>query len=1075
MVIFRSFNDLVLSYIEFLRLIQPNLDTKPGTVARDLFIDAPADQLAAFYNELRAVSSLQSFLSANGDDLVRLASNFGVERNTGSNATGVAVFTTNNMDIDILIPENTIVTARNGINFKTTTTTLMRSSSANVYRANATRLRAGLDLASITDEFAVEISAEALIPGEGGNIGIYSLISQNVPGISNITNLNAFSGGSNAESDTEFRTRILGVFAGSNTGTALGYESAVRSDSGVLDVITVEPGDPLLIRDGTQTTTDANGNLIVTEPGSGGKVDIYILGSRLQSGIDSFIFNEQSGTNDPTHPDNDVILGQQDTDPTINVSQRRVELIAAGTLPLQPIEGIVSVVGSSSSSNFVEQYTDEQGRTRGNYVLTKDTGDFGGSPFGFDKLQWTSNQIELEDESVTKGIFNGTDALLFSDVTQVSNITQDIFVTNENSTTNNTDRSSIQLLHTPVRTVSRIVNLTSGERYVVTSQNPDGELGELNTTGRITISGSTLPVGTDVLQVDYTWVKPFDGVLDYDNLISRNKFRSAQDSVDWSFGNLVSEEPAVVDAYGQLSLTHAISRVISINTFVDENTTVNSGSVILSNAVNSVVDMRRVSDGVEIWNTDLADGSLSGTTSVVLPSDTLAVDGDIVRVRYNTTNIFLGADGYADGTFDGKIVNLPLSFESDGYEIDVLASYIADVNILLPATEFSSLPATKDGYQFVVNNELVGEQPTSHIADSLSNITKNLRRAASNIIVTTSAIGSSGAIGIVGTTWKKVTDALVVVASGNGYDIDLAAAIRTDSGLTTLTDYMSVAKLESVERVILNTAGTVSSVDNTYDSVNYRIKDNSYDIEVGIEDSSLNATSISLPRTTDNTSAILNTGDVVRVTFYYIVESDTEQLFFSRNGEQITDKVFLEINRMQVASGFLDSTGDIKGEMVVTNLNQPVANTTHAVDYNYIAPKENERITVTFNANDIPRSTTLSIEEVRPITADVLIKQAQAKVIDITVRIVLLPEFVDQEQTVLQNATDSVTSFLNANSLGTTVDSSDVVNNLYSVAGVDRVRILNFSTGDSGNLLSITAERNQYLQAGTVDIQAEER
>lgn len=1073
MVIFRSFNDIVLSYIEFLRLVQPNLDTKPGTVARDLFIDAPSEQLADFYNELRAISNLQSFLSANGDDLARLASNFGVERNTGSTATGVAVFTTNNLDVDILIPSNTIVTARNGISFKTLNTVLMRSSSANVFRANATRLRSSLDLAGITDEFAVEISVEALTPGIGGNIGIFSLISQNVPGISNITNIDPFAGGTNSESDSEFRTRILSIFAGSNTGTALGYESTVRTDPNVLDVLTVEPGDPLLIRDGTQTVINAEGELVVTEPGSGGKVDIYVLGSRLQSGIDTFIFNDQSGTGDATHPNNDIILGQQGADPSLNVAQRRIELIGAGTLPLQPIAGVVSVVGSASGSNFVEQFVDEQGRVRGNYTLSKDEGDFGGSPFGFDKLSWVSNEIELTDESVTKGVFNGSDSLLFSDVTGISNITQDIFVTNENSITNNTDRSSVQLRHAPVRTVSRIVNLTTGERYVVTNQNPDGDAGDLNTTGRITISGSTLPVGTDVLQVDYTWVKPFDRFFDFDNLEDRNIFRSAQDSVDWSFANLVRYEPAVIDAYGQVPLTHAISRVISVDTFVTENTTVNSGSVILSNTVSNVIDMRRVSDGVEVWNTDLFDGSLSGTTAVILPTDTLAEDGDIINVRYNAVDVFEGSDGYDDGTFEGKLVTLPENI--DGYNTDVLATYISNVNTLLPATELGALPATKDGYQFVVSSTLLGEQPTSHIRDGNGNIIKNLRRAASNIRITAAAIGSAGALGIVGTSVGKVVDALVVISSGNGYDIDLADAIKDDLGVTTLGSNIRVSQIESVERVNLDTSSVVESVDNVYDIINYRIANNTFDIERGIEDSSLNSTSVSLPRTSGNTEALLDTGDIVRVTFYYLVEEDTEQLFFSRNGQQTTDKVFFEVDRIQVSSGFLDSTGTLRGEIVVTNHNQPIANSTYEVDYDYTAPKENERITITFNSNDVPRNTTLSIEDVRPITADVLIKEADARVIDMSIRVVLLSEFIGQEQTVLQNAIDSVTTFLNANSLGGTIDASDVINNLYSVSGIDRARILNFSTGDSGNVLSVTAERNEYLQAGLIDIQIEER
>ena len=138
---------------------------------------------------------------------------------------------------------------------------------------------------------------EALTTGTSGNIGIYSLLSHSITGISNVTNLQTFSGGSDAESDGTFRSRILSVFAGSNTGTALGYTTAVDAISGVEDSMIVVPGDPLLIRDGTQVAEDSDGNLIVSEPGSGGKVDIYMLGTSLESQIDSLIYNDHSGKN----------------------------------------------------------------------------------------------------------------------------------------------------------------------------------------------------------------------------------------------------------------------------------------------------------------------------------------------------------------------------------------------------------------------------------------------------------------------------------------------------------------------------------------------------------------------------------------------------------------------------------------------------------------------------------------------------------------------------------------------------------------------------------------------------------
>jgi phage-related baseplate assembly protein len=1063
--------------LEFLRLVQPDLDTKPGTVSRDLFVDAQAEQLANFYNELRTVSSLQSFFSANGNDLARLGSNFGVSRITGANATGVAVFTTNDLDVDILIPSNTVVTARNGITFKTLTSAIMRATSSNVYKATATRLQTDLNLAGITDEFAIEVNVEATTPGTGGNIGRFSIISQNVPGISNITNLESFSGGTNPESDSEFRTRILSVFAGSNTGTALGYETAIKTLPNVEDVVTIVPGDPLLIRDGTQVVEDDDGNLVVSEAGTGGKIDIYILGSDLESNIDSFIYNDQSGLDDPTSSLNDYILGARGTDTTLTASQRRVELIEADTLPFQPVDSIISVTGSSSGGNFIEKYTDDNGETRGNYELLKDTGDFGGSPFGFDKLHFISDRIELDDEETTKGIFNGSDALLFSDVTGIRSITQDVFVTNENSTTSTTNRSSVQLNHSPVRTVSRVVNLTTGERYVVSNQNPDGDTGDLNTTGRITISGNTLPVGTDILQVDYTWVKPYDNFFDFDNLEIVNNFRTVQDSVDWAFGNLITYEPTTIedDGYGTLTveLTHPVSKVSEISRFQIENAVVSSGAVTLSEVVVNVVDMRRVSDGVEVFNTDLSNGTLSGTTAVILPTDTLAEDGDTITVRYNTVDLFSIDEN--QGTFEENIVTLSEDASSvyDGY-LDAIATYAADVQTLIPTTELTALPITRNVNKFNISGAVDGEQPTSNLYSG-SVIYKNLRRAASHIRVDAASIGSSGSISIIGTSRHEVSDVLVTVVSENGYDIDLSTAILSDSGLSSIPSTLRVSQLKSVERVNVSNAGLVTSVDNVYDIVNYRINDNSLDIEVGISDSTLNTTSISLPRTDDNIDAILETGDIVRVTFYYLVEDDTEQLFFSRNGRQTTDKVFLDIERISLSSGFLNAAGDVTGEISVSNFNQPLDNTSYEVDYDYVSPKENERITVTYNTNDTIRDATLLVEDVRPITADVLIKEAEAVDIDISVRIVVLPEFEDSEDTVVQDSIDSITSFLNANSLGTIVDASDVVNNLYTVSGIDRVRILNFSTGGSGNLLSIEADKNQYLRAGTVDVQVEER
>lgn len=1076
MTIYRSYNDIIISFIEYLRLVQPELDTKPGTVARDLFIDSPAQQVSELYKQLRSISELQSLFSTSGRDLSRLASNFGVYRKTGSYSSGVAILTTNDLGTDTFISAGDIIVANNGVNFRVVTSTLMSVANSNVYRANAMRLRTELDIASITDQFAIEVNVEALITGISGNIGQYSLISHNIVGISNVTNTQTFSGGSDIESDNSFRNRILSVFSGSNTGTALGYTNAVNSIDGVSDSIIVTPGDPLLIRDGTQVTTNSDGDLVVSEPGSGGKVDIYVLGSQLERRIDTYIYNDQSGKNDPTDPSNDRVLGQRGQSTALNVAQRRVSLIGTDNLPYQPVSGVISISGSSSGTNFVQKYTDSNGRVKGNYELIKDTGDFSGSSFGFDRLRWISNKIQLSAEEVVKGTFNGVDELNYSDIQGISNITQNFLVTNENATISSSDRSIVTLKHTPIGNVSRIVNLTTGERYVVEDKNPDGNAGDYNITGRIVISGSTLPVSTDVLQVDYTWIKQFDPIFDFDNLSDINIDRTTQDSIDWSFSNLVRNEDAYVldNGLGALTITleHPVYKILGVNTYTSYTTTVNNGIVTANVSVSNIIDIKRVSDNAEVYNTDISNGTLTGTNSVILPSDSIAEDGDTVIMRFNSTDIF-SPSGYDPGTFSSNIISLPDGIVSGG--TDVLVSYIANVLYMISPMNIGNLPAIQSENKFLISNVESGNQPTSNIFDNNGNIIGNLRRASSNLRVSVGSISSSGSVSILGKTIKKVTDALVTVTSGSGYEVDLRSAILSDLGVSSIPTTIKVINLYSLERLNVSSSGDIESVDNIYDIINYKLNDNSYDLNRALQDSNITKTKIVLPETSNNTSAQLETGDIVRVTFYYMNTNDSELLYFSKNGEQVTNKVFSSVTKIYSSYGFKNPVGDYTGTISVSNFNQPSGNTSYFVDYDFISPKENERITITFNHNNLINTISNTIEDVRPITADVLIKEAKEKSIDSIIKVVLLPEYQSQEQTVLQDATDAIISFLTSSSLGITIDASDITKTLYSVQGIDRVTIISFSYGDSGNVLSITADRNEYLTAGTIVITTEER
>lgn len=1078
MVTFKSFNNIVLDMLQQLRLTQPNLDTKPGSVARDLMIDLQALQVSDIYEALRELSSLQSVLNISGKDLTNYASNFNLSRQNGSRAIGTVVFTFKSVDEDISIPSGSVVRSRNGIPFLTVSGATINSAQSNALRATATRLRQQLATAGINDEFAIEISVEAQSAGSIGNISAYSIKSSNVSEANNVTNLSSFSGGSDLESDAELRGRILARFAGANVGTSVAYRSTILNLSSAIDALVVEPGDVLMTRDGTVVGYDSDGNKVVSQPGSGGRVDIYVLGTNLQDGTDSYIYNDQSGKNDPTNSLNDYVLGQSTLTPstslTIN-SRRLAALASTSDIPNQPVYRITSVSGSLSGPNFVEQYLDSAGNLKGNFVLVPDTGSAGGSPFGLDKLRWTAKKIDLSDEVNTKSGFNSTDGLGFTGVSKISAVEQDLQVTNENSTVSGSSRNYIQTKHKPLRSVSRVFNLTTGERYVIADQTPD-DSGSINTTGRVRITGRTLPTSSDILQVDYSWIYSYDAHIDFDNFDPIDTINSSQDSIDWGYPNYIRDEIAtvMVDTYSNIYVDAIlpISKVISVNTYESESVTVQSGKkvVVSKNVLNihSIVD-NSLTGTPEIFNTIEDDGSAANKV-ITLPSDTLAQVGDNATVTYNLDDIFV-SDAYS-GTFLNKQITLPPDCGLTTGD-SVRLNYVADFLNLVPQTNLTSLPISTNslnGFQIVD-----GYQPVQN-SFSGSTIITNKRRSPSRLSVTMNGIANTGLLRIIGTTINKVSGTYTATAND---ELDLALLIRRAKGLSdtaTLSSNITIARVISVEKVTLTSSGEVYSVDHTYDVNNYSLYDNSWDKANAIQNFSLGKTKIGLASVSNNTGTPITTGSILRVVFYYAEKFDSEDLFFSKNGTAITDKRFGHIYSINRISGFQDSQSNIIGNITINSFNQPAIGSTYSVDYSYTAPKEGERITVNFEYNKLIVDATEAIEDSRPITADVLVKAASDVPLDVTAYIVVTSEYENKEETVKQDVSDNIVSTLTTNELGGTLDASDIINGIYNVAGVDRVRITKFNKQNtSGTKTSITVEDNEYITAGTVSVNIEER
>lgn len=1079
MVRVRSVDELILNAIDFYKTAQPQLDTKPGTVSRDLLIDGPNTQLARVYEELARIRTAQSLRLSLGSDLDKLGNNYGLVRKQGSTASGIALYTFNAVEADISINIGDTVVANNGASFRVTSAAVVSPVNINQYRATASKFRFDLDFVGITDEYAIEISVESTGAGVLGNISKYQLISSSTPGVSNITNSAPFSGGSSSESDEAFKNRIFSIFSGAQTGTALGYSNAVRADRQVLDAIVIEPGDPLMTRDGTIVNIAENGVRTIVSEGTGGKVDVYVQGVRLTEILDSYIYRDQSNKNDPTSSLNDFVLGQIDGDEGKTVSRKRIDNLEIGILPDQPVNNIITVSGSTSGANFVERSTDSLGRITGNYELIRDAGAYGGSPWGFDRLHWIDDRIRDFSEEQTKSKFNGQDVLTFTDITRISSAIQNVPVVNENSRVFTFDRSSIQLSHYPMTAVTRVFNFTTGERYVITGQNPDGT-GSINNTGRIVISGNTLPATSDVLQVDYTWLFNFDPDIDFDNKLTNQNPRAVADSVDWGFSNAVRREEAIVAASGSLlrvEVTHPISSVISVNTFESESSTVQliSGrlGVVVSNIISNVVSVARSSDSAELYDTDSLDGSFSGMT-IFLPTDTVASVGDSVVAIYNANDTFT-VDAVT-GSFSDNVITLPSNTTVTAGTI-VEANYISNIRTLLPQTLLPALPALRNGNAFVTSTVAqTGTQPTTNVYSGTT-VVQNLRKAPSRLQLVIAGSISPGTITVSGTTFARVYNAVFTV-SNSGLIHNLSSVIRSVLGLSSndsIPTSVSVVKVTSVEKVVANDSFDVLSIEHEYDMQGYGIKNNSYDKSESIQDIELLSTQFSIASTPSNTINAPTIGNSLRVTFFIGTTSDTENVSFSKSGTLSTQKIFATIDSVSISSGFTSASSQ-SGTLTINNMNQPATGNRYTIYYDYIAPKSNERITIKYNKNSVITNGTLLIENVRPISADVLAKSAIALVVDVELDIIVTSAFKNSLPIVKQNVQDAVTAALNTTSLGRIIDRSDMVNVCYSVNGVDAVDVIAFNLeNEAGSVPSIKAQKNEYIQAGLVTVNVRSR
>ncbi len=1359
MVAIRNINDIILGLIDFFKSAQPDLDTKPGTVARDLFIEAPASQLSLIYDELANVSSLQSMILTNGANLDKLAQNFGLFRNKATPSNGTALLTFNSIDAPFAIKQDDLVMTRSGYSFKVTSPVVLTPSSINLYKSIATKFKNDLDYVGIADQYAVQVFVQSSSPGSSGNIAKYSLSKCTTSGITGAVNVTSFSGGSDQESDSSFRNRILSLFNGSSIGTALGYKNLALSTDSVSDAIVVEPGDSLMTRDGTEVSVASDGTRTIVSEGNGGKVDVIILGENIIKSFDTFIYQDKSNSNDPSSDKNDYIIGQISGDENKTINKRRLDNIKNLSVPSQPVSDILSVSGSLSGANFKPKTIDSLGRVFGNYELVKDSGEYSGSPWGFDKFKWISNKITNFSEDLPKKEVNSQEQVSFTDLISSSKAEQNILIFNENSKLTS-DRSIIQLLHYPATNVSRVYNVNTNERYLIVDQNVDST-GLVNKTGRVKVSGNTLPLATDVLQVDYTWVFDYDPYVDYDGKYLQDNIREVTDSVDWGYSSRVKDErtlftfDSVSNVYSA-TVTHPINSIVSCNSPIQAEGvtyTIQSGinfgrKAVLVNylqeKIQSITNCYLKNTFTELYNTSEGDGKFSTSIStplgglyqgsVILPTDTLAEDGDVCVFYLNPKNAYaencsfasnkiiipkenitditlsenekiylnvsyiskmsslttsaistlplsksgnnfissnLGANGnifnllksedllikinnysqyyveinaninnftftnkdivlairksdYAilKGTvatgsskyrivFDNSVTlaindqvtvfyylnsltkNQPFTYQNNRLLSRVNQVEIADGDYYIPIFSFiqNSSPITfrvidptykksigneittgtinpfnDDGYANLTFTDTVAEynipditffkieisdpnnfnnngvydilsynQSTKNfkISYSFKHLNKNqisvfkvsknkelwnknciididnnkfiiknddvflgdkvfvnlfsyknLRKSPTNLssIISDQNI-SSGSVLVEGVTLTKLEDIVFTCnldATSNNIKIDFTDTILKSKKYSSILPSLKLARVVKLEKVITAGANSdeVLSTVVSYNLKNSKINDNSLYVEDFIEDYSLGRFEIVLPPTTINSSTsssannLPKMGDKLRATLYIANTSDSESLNYTSSGTLYSNKKFAIINKIS-SSGFNSSSSSV---LNLGNMNQPTIGSRYKIYYDYLAPKKNERITIDYNYNKAIADVTFNIEKNRPINADVIVKQANKILVNLTMNIVIEPSLINSSAIIAQNVKDAIISNINLNSLGATIDSSDLINAAYTISGVDRARIIYFNkNGSLGQALSLIAQNNEYFSANNIIVNTETR
>ncbi len=210
-------SDVVAQMRDTLALSDPDLDTTVGTTTRKI-LDAVGEVVAEAYADRYLGGYSYDIDVKSGDDLDEMVNLFGFTRLPAKRATGSITFERSGSATgDILIPRGTQIATDDVLPVVVSTL------------VPATMMRGDTSLT---------IPAQATVGGTAGNVpaDVLNRVITPLQGVGTVTNQVAFTGGSDAESDEQLRTRFKATIFRNLAGTEQMFLATALEDPNVTQV-----------------------------------------------------------------------------------------------------------------------------------------------------------------------------------------------------------------------------------------------------------------------------------------------------------------------------------------------------------------------------------------------------------------------------------------------------------------------------------------------------------------------------------------------------------------------------------------------------------------------------------------------------------------------------------------------------------------------------------------------------------------------------------------------------------------------------------------------------------------------